>query len=112
MQRMRFSQVSKPRQTLIRLCQKVNYGSILNLPVIDGEIRLDDPPQITVDMKLDDDASLRPELDLLDFALSAETCRLLGQITAMNNGVVEKIIVHEGLPRRAVLRGTFQEVRS
>ncbi|HEY7336254.1 MAG TPA: hypothetical protein VH639_15295 [Bryobacteraceae bacterium] len=111
MQTTKFSQLSRPRQILIRLCQTINYGSILNLPVIEGEVRLNGVPEITFDLKLDENITSRPELDLPDFVLSVETCRLFSQIQALNNGVIEKIIVHDGIPRRAVLRGRFQGVR-
>jgi hypothetical protein len=111
MRPIRFSQLSKPRQILLRLCQRINYGSVLNLPVIAGEIRIDVPPEFTVDVKLDDDVGRRCELDLTDFALALETYHLLAQIDSLHNGIVEKIVVHEGIPRRAVLRGAFQEVR-
>jgi hypothetical protein len=33
---LRFSQLSLPRQTLIRIMQSVNYGAILNLTVVNG----------------------------------------------------------------------------
>jgi hypothetical protein len=106
----RFSELSKPRQTLIRLCQRVNYGSILNVQVSDGDLSFDNPPEVLVDVKLDGEVSPRHELGLTDFALPAETCRLLAMIGALANGVVEKIIVHDGLPRRVMLRGPIQEV--
>ena len=110
MQEKRFSQLSRPSQTLIRLCQQVNYGSILNVRVSAGEVCFDTPPEVLIDIKLDGDVTPRSELDLADFALPVESCRLLEQIDSLANGVVEKITVHDGLPRRAVLRGPFQEV--
>jgi hypothetical protein len=109
-QEIRFSQLSQPRQTLIRLCQRVNYGSILNVQVTDGDVCFDTSPEVLVDIKLDDDVKRRQELDLMDFALPVESCRLLAQIDFLTNGVVERIVVHDGLPRRVVLRGRFAEV--
>jgi hypothetical protein len=106
-----FSQLSKPRQFLIRLCQRVNHGAILNLAVVNGELSLDASSEVTVDVRLDGDVAERPELDLPDFALPAETSRLLARIDALKNGVVEKIVVHEGIPRRVSLRGPLPEVR-
>jgi hypothetical protein len=42
--------------------------------------------------------------------LPIESCRLLAQIVSLKNGVVEKIVVHDGIPRRVVLRGAVPEV--
>jgi hypothetical protein len=107
-----FSQLSKPRQILIRLCQRVNYGSILNLQLADGDASFGVPPEVILDLKLDADFPQRPELDLSDFALCAESCRLLAQIDLLRNGVIEKIVVHDGIPRRVVFRGSLPEVRA
>ena len=109
MQTTHFLQLSKPRQVLIRLCQRVNYGSILNVRVTDGDVRFDAPADIALDIKLDGDITQRRELDLADFALPAETCRLLAQIDSLKNGVIEKIVVHDGIPRRVVLHGPCPE---
>jgi hypothetical protein len=112
MQTTSFSQLSRPRQILIRLCQRVNYGSVLNLQVADGEISFGVPPEVVLDLKLDADLPRRPELDFSDFALCAESCRLLAQIDLLKNGVIEKIVVHDGIPRRVVFRGSLPEVRA
>jgi hypothetical protein len=112
MQTTNFLQLSKPRQVLIRLCQRVSYGSILNVQVTDGDVSFDSPSEVVLDVKLDSDVTQRPELDLSDFALPVESCRLLAQIDSMKNGVVEKIVVHDGIPRRVVLRGPVPEVRT
>ena len=106
-----FLQLSRPRQGLIRLCQRVNFGSILNLVVADGEVS-SGAPEVVLDLKLDADLVQRPELDFSDFALCAESCRLLAQIDLLRNGVIEKIVVHDGIPRRVVLHGRLPEVRA
>ena len=111
MQMTNFSQLSQPRQVLIRLCQRVNYGSILNVQVTDGDVCFDAPPEVVFDVKLDAEVTRRHELDLTDFVLPVESCRLLAEIDSLKNGVVEKIVVHDGIPRRVVLRGPFPEVR-
>jgi len=112
MQTKTFLQLSKPRQILIRLCQRVNFGSILNLVVADGEVSLSVPPEVVLDLKLDAELPQRAELDLSDFALCAESCRLLVQIDLLKNGVIEKIVVHDGIPRRVVFRGRLPEVHT
>ena len=52
MRERRFSGLSKPRQILIRLCQHVNFGSILNVRIAEGEVVFVGPPEIVVDIKL------------------------------------------------------------
>ena len=105
-----FSQLSKPRQVLIRLCQRVSYGSILNVLVAGGEVTFADPPSITVDVRLDGDIAEREELCLADFELPVESRRLLAQIDGIRDGVLEKVVVQDGLPRRVIWRGEVPEV--
>lgn len=103
MQETRFSQLSTKKQMLIRLCQRVSYGSILNVKVVDGDCDLSFG-EVTLDVRLDEEAGPRQELALPDFVLPAESCRLLAQINSMANGFVEKITIHDGIPRRVILR--------
>src|SRR5438067_8821156 len=110
MQTTKFSELSKSQQVLIRLCQRVSYGSILGLRVAGGEVSFDDPPSVTVDVRLDGDAAERDELSLADFALPAESRRLLDEIDRLRDGVMEKIVVQDGLPRRVVWHGLLPEV--
>jgi len=104
MQQIRFSQLSKPRQLLVRTCQRVNHGAILNTAVTNGEIDLDNPPDVVFDFHLANDVVARAELDLTDFILPAETCRLLAQIDSLQEGLLEKITVFDGIPRRVIVR--------
>ena len=63
----RLMQLSRPRQILIHLCQRVNHGSILNLRLVDGQVSFGVPPEVVLDLKLDADLKQHPELDLGDF---------------------------------------------
>jgi hypothetical protein len=83
----------------------------LNVQVTDGEVLLRASPVICIDVRLDGDTPQSRELDLPDFALPVESCRLLAQIDSIKNGVIERIVVHDGIPRRVVLRGPLPEVR-
>ncbi|HXI44185.1 MAG TPA: hypothetical protein VNH83_29645 [Bryobacteraceae bacterium] len=89
----------------------VNYGSILNLSVNEGEVCIDNLGDVTLDVRLDGDVGKRHELELTDFALPVESCRLLAQIDSLKSGVIERIVVHDGIPRRVVLRAAFPAVR-
>jgi hypothetical protein len=101
---LRFSQLSPSRKALIRLCQDLNFGSILNVKVVNGEVSLDLQPEVIVDIRLDEEAGERAESELGDFTLRTEVCRLLAQIDALGNGTIEKIVVHGGVPRRVTVR--------
>jgi hypothetical protein len=104
----RFSQLSPSKQTLIRVMQSLNYGSILNLGVADGELHFDPPADVLVDIRLDEDPRARSEVELGDFSLGLEVRRLLAQIDAIKNGTIEKIVIHAGVPRRVILRSSLR----
>lgn len=106
----RFITLSVPRQFFVRLCQRVNFGSILNVQVRNGELCFDGLLEVVVDLKLDVDVGRRRELDLTDFDLTDESCRLLDALNLLTDGVIERVVVHDGLPRRIVFRGSFPEI--
>ena len=108
METTKFSELSKARQELIRLCQRVNYGSILDVRVAHGEVSFGNPASVTVDIRLDGGAE-RAELSLTDFALPAESRLLLDQIDRLKEGVIEKIVVQDGVPRRLIWHGLLPE---
>ena len=98
----RFSQISPARQALVRLCQAANFGEITHLRIKGSEPVFDPPPPVLLDVKLDSDEGGRPELQLTDFVLSREVCRLLERIDEIKDGKIERIAVHAGIPRRMV----------
>ena len=101
-----FSQLSTPRQGLVRLCQTTNYGLIERLQVRGSEPALEPPPLVTKDLKLDHDEKLRPELDLTDFELCSEVQRLMDHLDWVRNGIIVRVEVHAGIPRRIAIRIT------
>jgi hypothetical protein len=109
MENIKFSQLSRPRQLLIRLCQRINHGCVLNVRVKNSDVFFDASSEASIDLRLDTDVSERPELGLTDFTLSLDHRRLLEQIESLKDGVLDKIVVHDGIPRRAVLRRAFPE---
>ena len=100
---LRLSNLSSDRQALVRLCQEMNFGHI-GLEVKKGEAVLDPPPEVLLDVKLDADEGLRPELTLADFEPRTEVCRLLVRIDEVHNGWIERLDVRHGTPVRAVFR--------
>jgi hypothetical protein len=100
----RFSELSVARQALVRLCQNINHGSIEGLQIEDSEPVFTPPPEILKDVKLDSDEGPRPEIDLQDFVLCSQVCRLMRELHELGTGIVERIEVRGGIPRRIVFR--------
>jgi hypothetical protein len=100
---LRLSNLSVPRQGLIRLCQSTNYGEITNLTVRDCQPVLSDPQSaVLVDIKLDSEQHPRQEADQFDFLLSAEVVRLMTLLDELKNGTISRLEVRAGIPRRIV----------
>jgi hypothetical protein len=98
----RFSQLSPARQALVRTLQAVNFGELQGIQVQDADPIFDGTPVVILDAKLDKEEVPRPELDLADFALSAEVLRLMSRLDELKNGMIQHLEVRAGLPRRLV----------
>jgi hypothetical protein len=96
----RLSDLSSARQTLVRLCQDVNFGQILDLKVGNAEPIWNPGPTILSEVRLDIEEAPRPEGGLPDFKLSSEIQRLMCQLDQLKDGRIEKIEVRGGVPRR------------
>jgi hypothetical protein len=106
----RFSQLSPTRQTLVRVCQSTNYGSIQGLVVQDREpILTNSSPIILVDLKLDVDEYPRDELAATDFELCAEVERLMSFLDQLRHGKISRIEVRAGIPRRILFEKWLTE---
>jgi hypothetical protein len=99
----RFSDLSPARQALVRLCQDVNYGQVLDLKVGNAEPIWNPGPTVLSEVRLDIEETPRPEGALPDFKLSSEVQRLMRQLDQLKDGRVEKIEIRAGVPRRLVL---------
>src|SRR5882762_9839579 len=104
---LRFSQLSEARQALVRLCQAINYGQIQHLEFRDAEPVLLPSALIFAELKLDSGDELRTELQLADFDLACEVCRLFERLDILGNGSMERIEVRAGIPRRILFRITL-----
>jgi hypothetical protein len=106
----RLLQLSQCRQTLVRLCQWVNFGQILDLSVLDGEPIWQSPaPAVLVDVRLDAETQPRQEIAATDFVLGAEITRLMALLDKIETGRITKIEVRAGLPRRATFEARSAE---
>ena len=107
----RFSQLSAPERTLVRILQSINFGSIEMLVVRSGEPVFSPEPTVLVEVKLDSEPEPRPESDIADFELRAEITRLLAQIDVLGDGSIERIEVRHGIPWRMVIERPLRGVR-
>jgi hypothetical protein len=104
----RFSELSLPRQTLVRVWQTTNFGSIQRLEIRGGEPIFDPPPVLLIDVKLDGDNAPRPEIGLTDFGLSQEVIRLMEQLDERITTTIDLLEVRAGIPRRVVFRAAIK----
>lgn len=105
----RLSELSAPRQALVRLCQSVNFGQIRGLEVRDSDPVFSPPPELLFDVKLDSDMVPRAELNLTDFVLPAEVCRLMDRLDYVKTATIERIEVRDGVARRVTFKASLTE---
>ena len=103
------SEISPPRQALVRLCQSVDYGQIIGLQIRDREPVFNPPPTVLLDIKLDADCLPRREAALDDFVLREEVHRLLERIDRLEKGRLDRIEVRAGIPRRVLIESRLTE---
>ena len=96
----------KPRQRLIELCQSINYGSVENLRVENGDPVFDPPPLVTRDVKLggNENNGPRPELGRGNFKLKAAVLQLFELFDDLGDGVVPLLEIKGGLPFRVLVQ--------
>lgn len=105
----KLSDLSPPRKVLLRTCQDLGHGQILDLHVVDHEPTFHPPPTLLWDIRLDADDAARPESELPDFALRAEVVRLLEALDTVKNGRIQRIEVRAGIPRRVLVEAKLTE---
>jgi hypothetical protein len=105
----RFAQLSLARQTLVRVVQATNFGELQGIHVQDADPIFDGGSVVVLDAKLDKEEEPRPELDLADFALSAEVLRLMSRLDELKNGTIQRLEVRAGIPRRLIFESRLLE---
>lgn len=108
---LRFTQLSAPRQALVRLLQSINFGYVEGLEIRRGEPVFNPAPMVYVEVKLDAAAAPRPEMESADFELRSEVVRLVEQFDDLGDGSIERIDIRHGVPRRVVIERPIQGVR-
>lgn len=90
--------LSSNRQRLVRLGQRLYFGTILNLPFRDGEPILDPRPRAVRRQKNGGHNQARPQADLIDFALKREWVDFFADLVAQQDGVILVIEIAHGVP--------------
>lgn len=85
---------------LLETMQRINYGSIEQLPIIGGEPMFDSTVKITREIKFGAENGARRELTLDDFALKTQVLDLVAQLCKFQDGIVLKLEIQAGLPFR------------
>lgn len=111
-QALRLSNLSPQRQHLVRLCQRLNFGSIRGLVIRGGEPVFDPPPTLLVEVKLDGDDPPRPESELADFHLVQEVVQLMNRLDDLITTTIEVLEIRAGIPRRVVFRADVEPGRA
>jgi hypothetical protein len=96
-------QVSRPKQALIELMQRLNHGTIEGLPVRGGEPVLDPRPRCRRTVKFGGENTPRREYGLVDFSLKSEVVELFEFFDRLGDGAIDLLEVRNGLPVRMVV---------
>lgn len=92
--------LSEPRTRLLELMQKINWGRIEGLRVVQGEPVFSPEPRVVRDHKLGVDEYPRSERRLRDFLVKSQLSDLFVQFERLGDGVIERLEVRNGLPFR------------
>lgn len=105
----RFVQLSRARQAFVRTLQAVNFGELQDIRIQNGEPVFNGSASVVIDLKLDKDEGLRPEIGLADFALNTEVFRMMTRLDELKNGVIQRLEVRAGIPHRLVLKCDWEK---
>ena len=98
------SSLSAPQRRLLETMQRLNFGRIENLTIVQGEPTFDPPPRLIQDVKLGGgENGARPELARDDFALKTQVVEMFDHLSRLGDGLVAAIHVAHGLPCRLTI---------
>jgi len=93
------SSLSAPRQRLVEIMQRLNFGRIERLEVRNGEPSLDQaPPRIVLEVKLAGENGPRPGNGAPDFILKTQLVDLFAHFDRLKNARIDVLSIKHGLP--------------
>ncbi|MGC3971111.1 MAG: hypothetical protein QM775_28375 [Pirellulales bacterium] len=98
------SQLSVPRQKLLELMQKLNFGRFQQLRLEQGEPVLNPPPLVVQDLKMGGNNDPRVEIHLRNFTLKQAHVELFHHFDAIQDGVIDEMEVRAGLPQMVKIK--------
>lgn len=94
----RKSHLTPARRRLVELLQRLNWGRLEGLRLVQGQPVFDPAPVVVRERKLGADDGPRPEAAHRDFFLKEEIVHLFEAFDEIGDGVVAVIVVKGGLP--------------
>lgn len=95
------SSLSAVQKRLLEIMQRLNFGRIENLTVVQGAPSFDPAPRLIRDVKLGGgENGPRAELARDDFALKSQVVEMFDHLSRLDDGSVVVIHVAHGLPCR------------
>lgn len=95
---LRLSHLSSPRQTLVRIAQRLGFGAIRQLHVRGGDPFFDPEPSVLVRRKNGATSLPHPAIQSDDFVLKREWVDFFDDLAMIGDGVILKVEVAHGLP--------------
>ena len=78
--------------------QKIGFGKLKRLTIVQGEPVIDPPPRLYRHHRLTGPNHERPEQVLKDFILKQQLVNLFASFDHIQNGVISVLQVRDGLP--------------
>jgi len=94
----RKSDLTPARRWLVENMQKIGFGRIKQLVIVNGQPLRRPPPRVYRDHRLTGNNSHRREEQISDFILKDRVVRLFEKFDRIGNGVISSLEVRDGLP--------------
>jgi hypothetical protein len=94
----RKSELTPGRRWLVEKMQKIGFGRIKQLVIVNGQPLKRPPPRVYRDHRFSGGNSRRPETQIPDFILKDQVIRLFEKFDRIGDGVVSSLEVRDGLP--------------
>ncbi len=95
--------LSPSRQRLVSLMQRLEYGEVQGLVLRQGEPQFDPPPRVIRTVRFGQRSATRVTPRGEDFALKRHVAELFAEFDRLQDGVIGRIEVQNGLPCRISL---------